>query len=49
MSDFREMRRKLQQLSQEESIGILQNATADTLALRIVYEVVMIQQIEITL
>ena len=33
MSDFREMRRKRQQLSEEESIGILQKATAGTLAL----------------
>ena len=33
MSEFREMRRKRQQLSEEESIGILQNATAGTLAL----------------
>ena len=33
MSKFREMRRKRQQLSDEESIGILQNATAGTLAL----------------
>ena len=33
MSDYREMRRKRQQLSEEESIGILQKATAGTLAL----------------
>ena len=33
MSDFREMRRKRQQLSEKESIGILQKATAGTLAL----------------
>ena len=33
MSDFREMRRKRQQFSEEESIGILQKATAGTLAL----------------
>ena len=33
MSEFREMRRKRQQLSDEESIGILQQATAGTLAL----------------
>jgi hypothetical protein len=33
MSNFREMRRKRQQLSEEESIGILQKATAGTLAL----------------
>ena len=33
MSEFREMRRKRQQLSEEESIGILQKATAGTLAL----------------
>ena len=33
MSDFRDMRRKRQQLSEEESIGILQKATAGTLAL----------------
>ena len=33
MSDFREMRRKRQQLSEEESIGILQKATAGILAL----------------
>ena len=33
MSDFREMRRKRQQISEEESIGILQKATAGTLAL----------------
>ena len=33
MSEFREMRRKRQQLSGEESIGILQKATAGTLAL----------------
>ena len=33
MSDFREMRRKHQQLSDEESIGILQRATSGTLAL----------------
>ncbi len=33
MSEFREMRRKRQQLSDEESIGILQRATAGTLAL----------------
>ena len=31
--EFREMRRKRQQLSEEESIGILQNATSGTLAL----------------
>lgn len=33
MSGFRQMRRKRQQLTQEESIAILQNATAGTLAL----------------
>ncbi len=33
MNMFREMRRKRQQLSDEESIGILQKATAGTLAL----------------
>ena len=33
MSEFREMRRKRQQLSKEESIAILQKATAGTLAL----------------
>ena len=33
MSNFREMRRKRQQLSNDESIGILQKATAGTLAL----------------
>ena len=33
MSDFREMRRKRQQLSEGESIEILQKATAGTLAL----------------
>lgn len=33
MSEFRQMRRKRQQLTQEESIAILQNATAGTLAL----------------
>lgn len=33
MSEFREMRRKRQQLTDEESIGILQKATAGTLAL----------------
>ena len=33
MSEFRQMRRKRQQLSEEESIGILQKATAGTLAL----------------
>lgn len=33
MSEFRQMRRKRQQLSQEESIVILQKATAGTLAL----------------
>ena len=33
MSNFREMRRKRQQLSEEESVGILQRATAGTLAL----------------
>ena len=33
MSKFREMRRKRQQLTDEESIGILQKATAGTLAL----------------
>ena len=33
MSEFREMRRKRQLLSDEESIGILKNATAGTLAL----------------
>lgn len=32
-SPFRQMRRHRQQLSEEESIGILQNATAGTLAL----------------
>ena len=31
MSEFREMRRKRQQLSNEESIEILQKATAGTL------------------
>ena len=31
--EFREMRRKHQQLSEEESIGILQKATSGTLAL----------------
>ena len=33
MSEFREMRRKRQLLSDEESIGVLQKATAGTLAL----------------
>lgn len=33
MSNFREMRRKRQQLSEEESIGILQKSTSGTLAL----------------
>ncbi len=33
MSDFREMRRKRQQLSEEESISILKKSTAGTLAL----------------
>ena len=33
MSEFREMRRKRQQLSDEESIGILQKSTSGTLAL----------------
>ena len=33
MSDFREMRRKRQQLSEKENISILQKATAGTLAL----------------
>ena len=33
MGEFREMRRKRQQLSEEESVGILQKATAGTLAL----------------
>ena len=33
MGQFREMRRKRQQLSEEESIGILQKSTAGTLAL----------------
>ena len=33
MSDFREMRRKRQQLSEDKSIGILQKAPAGTLAL----------------
>ena len=33
MSEFREMRRKRQQLSEEESISILKKATAGTLAL----------------
>ena len=33
MAEFREMRRKRQQLSEEESIGILQRATSGTLAL----------------
>lgn len=33
MSNFREMRRKRQQLSEEESVGILQRATSGTLAL----------------
>ena len=33
MSEFREMRRKRQQLSEKESIGILQKATSGTLAL----------------
>ena len=31
--EFREMRRKRQQLAEEESIGILQKATSGTLAL----------------
>ena len=33
MSEFRDMRRKRQQLSEAESIGILQKATSGTLAL----------------
>ena len=33
MSEFREMRRKRQQLSEEEIISILKKATAGTLAL----------------
>ena len=33
MSEFRDMRRKCQQLSEAESIGILQKATSGTLAL----------------
>ncbi len=33
MTEFRDMRRKRQQLSDEESIGILENATSGTLAL----------------
>ncbi len=33
MSEFREMRRKRQQLSNEESVAILKEATAGTLAL----------------
>ena len=33
MSEFRAMRRKRQQLSEEENIGILQRATSSTLAL----------------
>ena len=33
MAEFREMRRKRQQLSDEESIGILQKSTSGTLAL----------------
>ena len=33
MSEFREMRRKRQQLSEEESVAILKKATAGTLAL----------------
>lgn len=33
MNEFREMRRKRQQLSDEESVGILQRATSGTLAL----------------
>jgi len=33
MSEFREMRRKRQQLSDEESVGILQRSTSGTLAL----------------
>ena len=33
MTQFRDMRRKRQQLSNEESIAILENATAGTLAL----------------
>ena len=33
MSEFREMRRKRQQLSNEESVGILQKSTSGTLAL----------------
>ena len=33
MSDFREMRRKRQQLSEEESVCILKKGTAGTLAL----------------
>ena len=33
MSEFREMRRKRQQLAEEESIAILEKATAGTLAL----------------
>lgn len=33
MMEFREMRRKRQQLAEKESIAILQKATAGTLAL----------------
>ena len=33
MSEFREMRRKRQQLSNDESVAILEKATAGTLAL----------------
>ena len=33
MSEFRAMRRKRQQLSEEESVAILKKATAGTLAL----------------
>jgi nitroimidazol reductase NimA-like FMN-containing flavoprotein (pyridoxamine 5'-phosphate oxidase superfamily) len=33
MSEFRQMRRKRQQLAEEESIAILEKATAGTLAL----------------
>jgi len=33
MNEFREMRRKRQQLSNEDSVGILQRATSGTLAL----------------
>ena len=33
MSEFRAMRRKRQQLAEEESVAVLQKATAGTLAL----------------